>query len=63
MSRDVANLTERKNPHTLVFNVKEFVCLSVSKFDPNYLRTGKTERAEIFLKHHYQKAMSQKNCL
>ena len=60
MSRHEANLTERKNPHTLVFDVKEFVCLSVTKFDPNYLRTGKTEWAEIFLGHHWQKAMSQK---
>ena len=25
----VANLTERKNPHTPVYGVKEFVCLSV----------------------------------
>ena len=24
------------------------VCLSVTKFDPNYLRTGRTEWAEIF---------------
>ena len=28
-SREVVNLTERKNPHTLVYGVKEFVCLSV----------------------------------
>ena len=28
-SREVANLEERKNPHTLVYGVKEFVCLSV----------------------------------
>ena len=28
-------LTERKNPHTPVYGVKEFVCLSVTKFDPN----------------------------
>ena len=27
--REVANLTERKNPHTPVFGVKEFVRLSV----------------------------------
>ena len=27
--REVANLTERKNPPTPVFGVKEFVCLSV----------------------------------
>ena len=39
-----ANLTERKNPHTPVYGVKEFVCLfarlSVANFDPNYLRNG-----------------------
>ena len=28
-SREVANLTERKNPHTPVYSVKEFVCLIV----------------------------------
>ena len=28
-SREVANLTERKNPHTPVYGVNEFVCLSV----------------------------------
>ena len=28
-SREVANLIERKNPHTPVYGVKEFVCLSV----------------------------------
>ena len=39
-SREVANVTERKNPPTPVYGVKEFVCLSVNKFDPNYLRTG-----------------------
>ena len=43
-SREVANLIERKNTHTLVYGVKEFVCLSVclsvTNFDPNYLRTG-----------------------
>ena len=43
-SREVANLTWRKNPHTPVYGVKEFACLSVAKFDLNYLRTG-----EIFL--------------
>ena len=31
-SREVANLTERKNPHTPVYGVKEFVCLSVCLF-------------------------------
>ena len=43
-SREVANLTKRKNPHTPVLGVKEFVCLyvclSVTNFDPNYLRTS-----------------------
>ena len=46
--REVANLTERKNLHTPVYGVKEFVCLSVSlslclsviNFDHNFLRTG-----------------------
>ena len=33
-SREVANLTEIKNPHIPVHGVKEFVCLSVTKFDP-----------------------------
>ena len=46
-SREVANLNERKNPQT-VYGVKEFVCLSVTNFDPNYLGTGRTEWAEIF---------------
>ena len=59
-SREVANLTERKYPHTPVYGVKEFVCLSVTKFDPNYLRTGKTKWAEIFLGRLWQKGLSQK---
>ena len=42
-SREVANLTERKKPHTPVNGVKEFVSLSVTNFDPNYLGTGRTE--------------------
>ena len=28
-SREVANLTERKNPHSPIYGVKEFVYLSV----------------------------------
>ena len=28
-SREVANLSERKNPHAPLYGVKEFVCLSV----------------------------------
>ena len=43
-SREEANLTERKNLHTPVCGVKEFVCrsvcLSLTNFDPNYIRTG-----------------------
>ena len=48
VSREVANLTERKNPHTPVYGVKEFVRLSVTNFDPNYLGTGRVKSAEIF---------------
>ena len=44
-SREVANLTERKNPHALVNGVKELVrlsvCLSVTNFDLNYLGSGR----------------------
>ena len=40
VSEEVANLTERKNKHTPVYGVKEFVFLSVINFDPNYFRTG-----------------------
>ena len=47
-SREVANLTWRKNPHTPVYGVKEFFCLSVTNFDLKYLRTGKIEWVEIF---------------
>ena len=36
------------------------VRLSVTNFDPNYHRTGKTEWAETFLGHFWQKATSQK---
>ena len=32
--REVANLTERKNPHTAVYGVKEFVRLSVKTLTP-----------------------------
>ena len=50
--KEEANLTERKNLHTPVYGVKEFVCLSVCQdamnFDPNYLRTGRTEWTDIF---------------
>ena len=33
-SREVTNLTERKNPHTPIYDVKEFVCLSVPNSTP-----------------------------
>ena len=39
-SREVANLTKRKNLHTPFYGGKEFVCLSVVNFDLNYLRAG-----------------------
>ena len=32
MSREVANLNERKNPHTPVYGVKEFVSLKQPYF-------------------------------
>ena len=34
--------------NTPAYGVKEFVCLSVINFDPNLLRSGKKEWAEIF---------------
>ena len=61
-SSEVANLTEMKNPPH-INGVKEFVCLFVTKFDPNYLRTGRTEWAEFFFGHLWQKGMSQKKIL
>ena len=62
-SREVANLTERKNQNTPVYGVKESVCLSVTKFDPNYLRTDKTEWAEIFLRTSIAKSHVSKFCI
>ena len=41
---EVANLTERKNLHTPVYGVKEFVCL-LQTLNPNI--SSKTEWAEI----------------
>ena len=46
-SWEKVNLTERKNPHTPVYGVKDFVRPSVTKFDPNFIRTGRAEWAEI----------------
>ena len=37
---------KEKNPQTPLYGVKEFVCLSFTNFDPNYLGTGRTEWAE-----------------
>ena len=59
-SREVANLTEKKNPPTPVYGVQEFVCLSVTNFDPNYLGTGRTEWAEFFLQHLWHNERSKK---
>ena len=43
-SGEVENLTETKNPHTPVYGVKEFVCLSlrlsVTNFNPNYFTSS-----------------------
>ena len=60
-SREEANCSWRKNSHTPVYGVKEFVCLSVclsvTNFDHNYLRTGKIEWADIFLGYLCQKVV------
>ena len=50
-SKEVANLTERKNPHTPIWcqRICLSVCLSITHFDLNSLRTGEIEWAEIFL--------------
>ena len=47
--KELADLTERKNPHTPVYGVKESVCLSVTNFELNYLWTGRIEWSEFFL--------------
>ena len=59
-SREVANLTERKiniPPYMVSKNLS--VRLSAVNFDPNYLRTGKTEWANKNLGHLWQKDKSQ----
>ena len=49
-SREVANLTWKKNPQTSYMVSKNLsVCLSVTYFDLQYLRTGEIEWAEIVL--------------
>ena len=61
-SREVANLTERKNPLTPVFGVKEFVCLSVCLL-PNSIPIisglAKPNGLKFFLGHLWQEAISQ----
>ena len=47
--------------HIPVYGVIEFVCLSVINFDPNYLRTGRTEWAEIFFRTSMAKSHVSKN--
>ena len=48
-----SKLSEQKNMHTPVYGIKEFVCLyvclSVTHFGPNYLRTGKTFIFKVFM--------------
>ena len=47
--REAANLTERKNLHSPVNGVKEFVYLSVTNFDLNYLRSGEIVHLYLIL--------------
>ena len=57
-SRQVANLTERKNPHTPIYGDKEFVCLW-STLTPIVLGLVKQNGPKKILGHLWQKAMSQ----
>ena len=61
VSREVASLTERKNPHTPVYGVKEFVCLSVHLWlTLNPIISGLAEQnGQKNLGHLWQKRMSQ----
>ena len=47
-------------PYVYMVSKNLSVCLSVVNFDPNYLRTGKTEWAKKNLGRLWQKLMSQK---
>ena len=38
---------KKKSTHPPLYGVKEFVCLSVTNFDINYLRTGKIEKSQF----------------
>ena len=51
-SGEVANWTERKNPHTPVYCVKEFVCLSVCPFHL-YLIPNKISSVHAFLSENW----------
>ena len=49
VSREVVNLTERKNPHTLVYGVKEFVCLSVCVLTLKITKTVENSVFSVFV--------------
>ena len=57
--QEVANITERKNPHNPVNGVKEFVCL-LPNFTPIISELAKQNRLKFFLGHLWQKDMSEK---
>ena len=62
-SRTVANLIERKNPQTPVYGVKEFVCLSVTNFDPGLAKQNGLKiykRLFDLLPNHNQKPFEKK---
>ena len=48
-SREVENFDRRKKHTPTRILCQKFVCLSVTKFNPNYLRTGKIEQAKTNL--------------
>jgi hypothetical protein len=44
VGREEAKLTKRKNTHIPVHGAKNFyICLSITDFDLNYFRIGKTK--------------------
>ena len=61
-SREVANLTGRKNPHTPVYGVKEFVCLYVCyKLWPQLSWDWQNRMSWNFWRHLWKNKFSQKN--
>ena len=50
VSREVSNLSIIKNLHTPAYGVKEVVCLSVTNFDLNYLRTSEIQILELLFR-------------